>query len=124
MHEVYQNILLKKLTSWQRRKARALKEEWLEAALVLLRLNLDAASEQLQQLYSSEPRGRPPYDAICMLRALLLMSLLRMVSITEFAQELSRQPRLAIIAGFEEGAKTPSVGAFYAFIDRLEEAAE
>jgi hypothetical protein len=118
-HSVYQKSLSEHLEKWQKRRSRALKEEWLEAALILFRLDLDGVSEDLKQLYSSNPRGRPPFDPICMLRALLLMTLLQYARIDEFAAELRRQPRLAIIAGFQ-GFKTPSAGTFYLFIDRLE----
>jgi hypothetical protein len=119
-HLVYQNNLTTKLKIWQRRKSRALKTEWLEAAHLLLRLDLDCLSEDLKKLYSDSPRGRPPYLPISMLRALLLMSILRFVSIEKFVRELRSQPRLAFMAGFHP-TKTPSVGAFYLFIDRLED---
>jgi hypothetical protein len=55
-----------------------------------------------------------------MLRALLLMTCLGQERITNFAQDLRSKPRLATIAGFEP-ANTPSVGAFYLFIDRLQD---
>jgi hypothetical protein len=47
------------------------------------------------------------------------MALLRYTSITLFAEDRRHKPRLAILAGFESHT-TPSVGAFYLFIDRLE----
>jgi hypothetical protein len=65
-----------KLQSWLRRKARRLPEAWHEAALVLLRLDLDPARPLLRTLYAPGPRGRPPYDPVCVLRAFLLMLLL------------------------------------------------
>jgi hypothetical protein len=83
-------------------------------------LNLDPAGEILQPLYSENPRGRKPYDPICMLRALLLMILLRYKSISKFAQDLKAKPRLAKIAGFFNG-EVPVAGTFYLFIDRLED---
>jgi hypothetical protein len=55
-----------------------------------------------------------------MLRALVLMMILRYTRLDQFAAELRRSPRLALIAGFEP-FKTPSVGSFYNFIDRLED---
>jgi hypothetical protein len=55
-----------------------------------------------------------------MLRALLLMTLLRYTSIPRWAKELRAKPRLAIIAGFEP-FETPAAGTFYLFIDRLED---
>lgn len=119
-HQVYQTLLTAKLKSWQRRRARALPPAWLEAALVLWRLDLDAVREQLTPLYSPSPRGRKPYEPICMLRALLLMSLLQQTSLTQFAAALQRQPRLAVLAGFEP-FDTPAVGTFYLFLERLED---
>jgi hypothetical protein len=47
------------------------------------------------------------------------MSLLRETSITRFAADLRRKPRLATLAGFAPG-RTPCVGSLYLFIDRLE----
>src|SRR5947208_725165 len=88
MHSVYQKILSEYLEKWQKRRSRSLKEEWLEAALLLFRLDLDSVSEDLKKLYSPNPRGRPPYEPVCMLRALLLMTILRFTAISQFALEL------------------------------------
>ena len=119
-HALYQKSISVNLTKWQKRQSRALKEEWLEAALLLYRIDLDCVSDDLKQLYAPSHRGRPPFDATAMLRAILLMSILRYHSIDKFADELRRQPRLAIIAGFTAFA-TPAVGTFYLFVDRLED---
>jgi hypothetical protein len=60
-----------------------------------------------------------------MLRSLLLMILLKHHSITNWARELRAKPRLAVMSGFAANARekvdTPSAGAFYLFIDRLED---
>lgn len=119
IHEVYRKSLSLQLANWQQRRARALDPDWLDAALLLLHLNLDPLAESLASLYSDSPRGRPPFDPILMLRALLLMTLLHQTRIDLFVKDLRSKPRLALIAGFEP-SKTPSVGAFYLFIDRLE----
>jgi hypothetical protein len=88
-------------------------------------VNLDSVRTLLESLYSPDPRGRKPYDPVCMLRSLLLMMLLKYESITEWAKELKAKPRLAVMSGFaanvREKADTPSAGAFYLFIDRLED---
>jgi hypothetical protein len=55
-----------------------------------------------------------------MLRALLLMVLLKYTSITKWAEALKANPRLARMAGFEPD-DVPVAGTFYAFIDRLED---
>ena len=54
MHSVYQKKLSKNLEKWQRRKSRTLKEEWLEAAMLLMSLNLDPVADELK----NNPRGR------------------------------------------------------------------
>lgn len=119
-HSTYQQRVAEKLTHWLRHRRRALPPEWLEATRLLLRINLDPVAADLDKLYSPSPRGRPPYDPVCLLRALLLMLILRYQRIDRFARDLRRHPRLAHIAGFEPG-KTPSTGTLYNFIDRLED---
>jgi hypothetical protein len=122
IHSLYQKIITRKLPGWQKRQARALKEEWMEAVLLLMRVNLDPVAMELKTLYATTSRGRPPIDAICMLRAWLLMLILQYESISKFAKDLRHYSRLAVIAGFNpEKEKTPSVGSFYHFIDRLED---
>jgi hypothetical protein len=119
-HAQYSTPLSTKLQSWLRRKARRLPEAWHEAALVLLRLDLDPARPLLRALYAPGPRGRPPYDPICVLRAFLLMLLLHYKSLPQWANDLRTHPRLAQLAGFAP-FQTPAVGTFYTFIDRLED---
>jgi len=119
-HAQYTTHLSEKLQRWLRRQSRHLPETWRDAALVLLRLNLDPARPLLQPLYAPGPRGRPPYEPLCMLRALLLMLLLHYKSIPTWASDLRRHPRLAHIAGFAP-FHTPAAATFYDFIDRLED---
>src|SRR5438105_9327153 len=115
-HSAYQENLSNELKKWQKRKSRALSDDWLAA---LLRLNLDPINADLQILYATAQRGRPAYDPICMLRALLLMTMLRFSSIPKFGLQLRRKPRLATMAGFPPD-QVPAVGTFYLFIGRLE----
>jgi len=82
-------------------------------------LNLDPLAESLASLYADHPRGRPRYDPLAMLRALILMAMLHKTSIKNFANDLRSKPRLAQIAGFELN-NTPAAGTFYLFVDRLE----
>jgi hypothetical protein len=119
-HQQYAEDLCSNLTRWLRRKSRRLSQEWLEAALTLMRLNLEAALPILEPMYSPDLRGQKPYEPTRMLRALLLMILLRYTSITKWAEDLKTKPRLAQIAGFEP-FDTPVAGSFYHFIDRLED---
>lgn len=119
-HTQYRTMLTAKLHSWLHRQSRRLPEPWHEAALVLLRLDLDPARPLLRSLSAPGPRGRPPYDPLCVLRAFLLMLLLHYKSLPQWAHDLRTHPRLAQIAGFTP-FQTPAVGTFYAFIDRLED---
>jgi hypothetical protein len=119
-HQQYAEDLCGNLTRWLKRKSRRLSQEWLEAALVLMGLNLEPARPILESLYSPDPRGQKPYEPVRMLRAMLLMILLRYTSITRFAEDLKARPRLAIMAGFEPH-DTPAAGSFYNLINRLED---
>lgn len=119
-HDIYLKSLSQHLDKWQKRKARRLPDHWLLAAFLLMRLDLEPLRPALLKLYSSSPRGRKPYDPVNLLRALLLMACLGQQKMTLFAQELRAKPRLATLAGFDPG-RTPSVGAFYLFLDRLED---
>jgi hypothetical protein len=119
-HAQYTTMLAATLQRWLRRQSRPLPEPWRDAALVLVRLNLDPARPLLAPLYAPGPRGRPPYDPLCMLRALLLMLLLHYKSLPQWAHDLRRHPRLAQIAGFQP-FHTPAAATFYDFIDRLED---
>jgi hypothetical protein len=119
-HQRYAEVLGNKLIRWLKRKSRKLSPELLEAALILIGLDLEPARSILEPLYSQSPRGRKPYNPIRMLRALILMLLLRYKSISKFASDLKTKPRLATIAGFEP-LDVPAVGTFYLFIDRLED---
>lgn len=119
-HAQYRTMLTAKLTHWLRHKARHVPEAWHEAALGLLRLDLDPARPMLRTLYAPSARGRPPCDPVCMLRAFLLMLLLHYKSLPQWADDLRTHPRLAQIAGFAP-FQTPAVGTFYTFIDRLED---
>jgi len=119
-HEQYSDNLIGHLTRWLRRNSRRLKPEWLDAALILLGINLCPAKHILESLYSPDPRGQKPFEPVRMLRALLLMIILGYTRISQWAEELRAKPRLARIAGFEP-YDTPATGTFYAFIDRLED---
>jgi hypothetical protein len=120
VHAVYQQTLSEHLAKWQKRRSRALSQALLDATLILLRLDLAPLLPMLVTRYSPSPRGRPPWEPLAMFRALLLLTLLRYESIEHFAPDLRQKPRLAVIAGCTP-FDTPSGGAFYLFIDRLED---
>ncbi|MFQ6043968.1 MAG: transposase, partial [Candidatus Poribacteria bacterium] len=119
-HKQYFTELRDNLTRWLKRKSRRISKDLVEAALILMGLDLQPARNILAPLYSKNPRGRKPYDPIIMLRALLLMVLLQYKSIPKFAKDLKAKPRIAKIAGFFDG-DVPVAGTFYLFIDRLED---
>jgi len=119
-HQQYAERLGDKLIKWLRRKSRRLSEQLAEAALILIGLDLEPARTILEPLYSPNPRGRKPYDPVCMLRALILMLLLRYKSIPKFVSDMNTKPRIATIAGFEPD-DVPVAGTFYLFIGRLED---
>jgi len=81
-HQQYVNCLYNNLTKWVRRKSRALSESHLDAALSLMLINLDSAEDMLESLYAPSHRGRPPHNPASMLRALLLMVMLGLKSIS------------------------------------------
>jgi hypothetical protein len=85
VHAAYQQTLSAHLATWPKRRSRALSQELLDAVLILLRIDLDPLRPLCMQLYSPSPRERPPSDPIAMVRALLLMTLLRYPSIETFA---------------------------------------
>ena len=66
-HEQYSQELRSELIKWLKRKSRRLLSEWLEAALILIGLDLEPARPILESLYSSDPRGQKPYDPVRML---------------------------------------------------------
>ena len=124
-HQQYTENLCNNLTRWLKRKSRRISPQLTEAALILMRIDMESIRPTLESMYSPNPRGRKPYDPVCMFRAMMLMMLLEYESITQFVRHLRAKPRLAVIAGFanntREHVNTPSVGAFYLFIDRLED---
>ena len=117
---MYKEILAKQLVKWQPRQSRRLTEEHLNAAMILMEIELEEVRKELEKLYSQDKRGRKGYDPVCVLRALLLMMILQYERISKFAEELYDKPRLAMIAGFKP-KKTPAASTFYLFIDRLED---
>ena len=119
-HTMYATKLCDHLTKWISRRSRKLPDKWLSAALMLVWLDLEPARKILRPLYAPTHRGIPPYDSVCMLRALLLMIILRIESISQWAAKLWAYPRLARIAGFSPN-NVPVAGTFYLFIDRLED---
>ena len=91
---------------------------YLDAFLKVYLMNLDEGAELLKGCYSNN-FGRPAdFDPGDMLRSLVIMVSLKITSIPEWSNKLAKSDVLAVLSGFEPG-KTPSVGAFYDFWNRL-----
>ena len=84
---------------------------------IIANLNLDPAIELLESLYSPVKRA-PPRDPVCMLRSLILMTLLKIQGITEWVTRMRALSLAAILAGFEPD-DTPGIGTYYDFMKRI-----
>lgn len=80
-------------------------------------MDLDPVIPLVSQRFSSI--GRPVlHDPVCILRSLVLMLALGFHSITKWVKKLRSDDILAVLSGFEPH-KTPGVGTFYDFFDKL-----
>lgn len=79
-------------------------------------LNLDYLRELLIPTYKKP--NHQPTDPINLFRSLLLMTMVKETSITEWVNKLKDNKVFAILSGFEP-AELPGVGTFYDFINRL-----
>lgn len=85
--------------------------------LTVTELSLDPQRDALHALYCPTGQGQP-YDPVCMLRSWLLLTLNHETSSPQvWAARLTREPLLAILAGFEPG-HTPCATAHRDFIGR------
>ena len=90
---------------------------WDDDLRLVWQADLDFADSVLRPLYS--PVGCPvTYDPKALFRSLLLCHQRGFRSLTLWALQLRREPVLAILSGFHPD-RTPTVGLFYAFLDRL-----
>lgn len=69
-HSVYQKTLTDHLAKWQRRRSRPLDPEWLDAALLLVRLDLDSIQPSWnvstrRRLVAARPMIQPVCCALC-----------------------------------------------------------
>lgn len=84
---------------------------------IMANLNLDPVIDILNELYCPVKRNKPR-DPVCMLRSMLLMCLLKISGITEWAYKARNISPFAIFSGFKPG-DTPSVGTYYNFMGRI-----
>lgn len=93
-----------------------------EKILMMLALDLEPARPLLESCYVHRPGtaapGRPAHDPVSMLRCLLVMVLEGVTSITEWVKHLRGHPELVMLSGLTPG-RSPGVGTFYDFFDRL-----
>ncbi len=116
-HEQYQDWVKKSFREFYRKgKIKAI-SHYADEIKAMFNLDLTPVRELIKPLYK-KPRGSRPKDPQAMLRALILMTLTRELSITNWANTLKKSAPLAVLSGFQPG-ETPSVGTFYDFIDRL-----
>ena len=88
-----------------------------ETFTTMVNLNLDAALQILTPLYC--PIIRAHYrDPLSMLRSLILMTIKKEPSITEWVKKTRSQSYLAILAGFAPD-DTPGIGTYYDFMHRI-----
>src|SRR5581483_10037670 len=86
--------------------------------LALILVDLEPARPLLEPTYCPHT-GRPHRDPVAMLRALLLMLMLGLTSINQWARRLKGEPELRALCGFDPQARPPGVGTLYDFVDRL-----
>ena len=84
---------------------------------IMENMNLDPASAILTPLYCPVKHG-DFRDPICMLRSLILMTILKIKGITEWVRQTRTYALLAILAGFEPD-NTPGIGTYYDFLKRI-----
>jgi hypothetical protein len=84
---------------------------------IILNLNLDNALPILKPTYCPIERKKTR-DPLNMLRSLILMTLLKIASITFWVLQTRSQPLLAILAGFTPD-DIPGVGTYYDFMRRI-----
>jgi hypothetical protein len=118
LHSEYRENLIKSLTTHSEDKTFCnFWQEHKKELLIMASLILDPAIKILQRVYSPVHR-RPARDPVCMLRFLLLMTLFKVASITQWIKQVRSVPFLAILAGFAPD-DVPGIGTCYDFLRRI-----
>ena len=84
---------------------------------IMKNMNLDPVIPILESLYSPAKLEKAK-DPTCMLRSLILMTVLRKRGITGWVASTRFDPLIAILTGFDPDA-TPGVGTYYDFMKRI-----
>ncbi|MCP4580620.1 MAG: hypothetical protein GY839_03325, partial [candidate division Zixibacteria bacterium] len=117
-HEQYLEHLNKHITSREQDDAfNQLLRHHQKEFEILTELNLDPAEPELGSAYCPTVRvdPRPP---LTMLRSLILMTMLKITSITKWVAQTRAVAFYAILAGFEP-EDTPGIGTYYDFMKRI-----
>jgi hypothetical protein len=88
-----------------------------DTCTIILNLNLDSTEAILKPLYCPIER-RKPRDPQVMLRSLILMSLLKIGSISNWVDKTRSDKLWAILAGFATD-DTAGIGTYYDFMNRI-----
>jgi hypothetical protein len=84
---------------------------------IMVNLNLDATLAILKKLFAPVVCNKPR-DPVCMLRSLILMTVLKVTGITFWVDQLRYVSLFAILSGFEPD-DVPGIGNFYDFMKRI-----
>jgi len=118
LHSQYRENLIQSFTAYSEDKAfYNFWQEHKREFFIMASLNLDPAIKILQRVYSPVHR-RPARDPVCMLRFLLLMTLFKVASITQWIKQVRSVFFLAVLAGFSP-EDIPGVGTCYDFMRRI-----
>jgi len=115
-HEQYQKFVRDRLVELFIKKEIASIVRFAPYISRLFQFDLDPLTTMLELTYN-KPHNNPR-DPVTLMRSLLLMTLTKETSITNWVQKLHDSKVYAILSGFEPG-DVPGVGTFYGFIDRL-----
>jgi hypothetical protein len=118
LHSEYRENLIKSFTAHSKDKTFSnFLQEHKREFLIMASLNLDTGLKILERVYSPVHR-RPARDPVCMLRFLLLMTLFKVASITQWIKQVRSEPFLAVLAGFAPD-DVPGIGTCYDFLRRI-----
>jgi hypothetical protein len=120
-HRTYVANLVKRFSEFSKQNPAISQRlfEMKDSLLLLSLLELEHAHAKMIVCYAPRHSGaQKPYDPVVMLRSFLLMALCGFSSINKWQAHLKGHPELIILAGFPK-EKPPSVGTFYAFMNRL-----
>lgn len=84
---------------------------------VITELNLDPVIPVLEKMYCPIKYSKPR-DPVCMLRSLLLMTVLKVPGITAWVSRIRAFAPFAVLAGFDPD-DTPGIGTHYDFNNRI-----